>query len=105
MRPAKARTGRSSPARRKPRQQMLHTAPRLEDIDISALGLPAGQTVLLYWPAAALSPNARPTLRQKMHARQAYRRSCWALTLQSKLQAPDGDGPIAIALTMFPPTS
>ena len=57
--------------------------------------------VLLPWPPAVLSPNARPHWAAKSKAAKAYRRRCFLEALAAKLQAPAGR--ILLSLEFLPP--
>ena len=54
------------------------------------------------WPPKALSPNARGHWSKKSAAAKAYRKACWALTLQSGFRV-DWEGEAHLWLTFFPP--
>lgn len=68
--------------------------------------LPAGQRVIVPFPAVELSPNWRGHYRPKAAATKSYRTACWALALESRLVVPDyagSDGPIYVQIDFFPP--
>ena len=89
-----------APAKAKPKRP-VKPRPLPQPIDDIA-GLPAGQQVILPFPAQALSPNARGHWSRRSTAAKAYRRECWALALAAKLTAPAA-GPIRLHLDFFPP--
>jgi len=60
-------------------------------------------TVKLPWPPKELSPNSSLHWSKKSKKKKEYRTACWALTLEAKLQAPEGDGKIEIDITFCPP--
>lgn len=55
------------------------------------------------WPPVALNPNARVHWSVKQRAARAYRHTCWALALLSKVRVEPGVEILAIALTFRPP--
>ena len=58
--------------------------------------------VLLDWPPAALSPNARGHWSKRAKAAKKYRKDCYALAKIEKLGV-DWDGPVHLYVTFFPP--
>jgi len=76
--------------------------PRPQPKPVDDITLPAGVRVILPYPPAILNPNARVHWSRRSKAAKAYRRECWALTLQAKLIAPAA-GPIWMQLDFFPP--
>jgi len=59
--------------------------------------------VILPWPPKELSPNASLHWSKKTKKKKAYRTTCWALTLEAGLKAPEGDGKIEMEITFCPP--
>ena len=60
------------------------------------------QVVVLPWPPAALSPNARGHWSRRSKAAKAYRMQCFLFALQAGLVAPEGR--ILLDLEFLPPT-
>jgi len=60
-------------------------------------------TVKLPWPPKELSPNSTLHWSKTAKKKKEYRTACWALALESKLKAPEGDGKIEIEITFYPP--
>jgi crossover junction endodeoxyribonuclease RusA len=60
-------------------------------------------TVKLPWPPKELSPNSNLHWSKKSKKKKEYRTACWALALEAKLQAPQGDEKIEIEITFYPP--
>ncbi len=56
----------------------------------------------LPWPPKGISPNSRTHWRKKAPITKAYKRACWALTLQSGMVAPACEK-IALWLDFYPP--
>ena len=59
--------------------------------------------VILPWPPKELSPNATLHWAKKSKKKKEYRTACWALALEAKLKAPEGDGKIEMEVTFCPP--
>lgn len=59
-------------------------------------------TIILPFPPSECSPNARCHWSVKAKAAKAYRKECWALTLESGIKV-DWDGPIYVSLAFLPP--
>jgi crossover junction endodeoxyribonuclease RusA len=59
--------------------------------------------VTLPWPPKELSPNSSLHWAKKAKKKKEYRTACWALALEAKLIAPDGEGKIPIEITFYPP--
>jgi crossover junction endodeoxyribonuclease RusA len=60
-------------------------------------------TVSLPWPPKELSPNAALHWAKKSKKKKEYRTACWALTLEAKLEAPQGVEKFPIEITFYPP--
>lgn len=60
------------------------------------------QMVVLPWPPAALSPNARSHWAIRSRAAKSYRMQCFLFALQAGLVAPEGR--ILLDLEFLPPT-
>jgi crossover junction endodeoxyribonuclease RusA len=58
--------------------------------------------IVLPWPPSILSPNARSHWAARAKYAKAYRRACWALTLEAKLP-PTPAGRVRIAIEFVPP--
>lgn len=61
-----------------------------------------GRQVLLPWPAAALSPNARGHWSKRSRAAKSYRMQCFLFAKKAGLVAPGGR--ILLALEFLPPS-
>lgn len=59
-------------------------------------------TVTLPWPPKALSPNSRTHWAKKSPITKAYKRACWALTLEAAMVVPDSPK-LALWLDFYPP--
>ena len=73
--------------------------------DLLASGVDAAlsQTVILPWPPAALSPNARVHWATKSRAAKSYRLRCHVYASNAKLVAPEGR--ILLELEFCPPSN
>lgn len=58
--------------------------------------------VFLPWPPKELSPNAALHWAKKSKKKKEYRTTCWALTLEAKLAATEGEK-IKMDITFYPP--
>lgn len=56
----------------------------------------------LPWPPKELSPNARVHWSKKAPIAKAYKKACWALTLEAGLVVPDS-GDIHLFVDYYPP--
>jgi crossover junction endodeoxyribonuclease RusA len=72
-------------------------------LSITGVTLPFMNTVKLPWPPKELSPNSNLHWAKKAKKKKEYRTTCWALALESKLKAPEGDGRINMEITFYPP--
>lgn len=79
----------------KPRPAPLPVDDLLEPVE-------PGRRVILPFPPAELFPNWHSHWSGKSTPAKDYRRLCWALALEAKLTAPEGDK-IAVRLDFFPP--
>lgn len=61
-----------------------------------------GNVVILPWPPKGLSPNARTHWRAKAPIAKAYKRACWALTMEAGVVVPDSPK-LALWLDFYPP--
>lgn len=61
------------------------------------------KVVFLPWPHKDLSPNATLHWAKKSKKKKEYRTTCWALTLEAKLEAPQGDDRFGVEITFYPP--
>jgi crossover junction endodeoxyribonuclease RusA len=59
-------------------------------------------TVILPWPPKELSPNAALHWAKKSKVKKVYRQTCWALTLEAKLEAV-ADPKVKLDITFYPP--
>ena len=59
--------------------------------------------VFLPWPHKDLSPNAAMHWAKKSKKKKEYRTTCWALTLEAKLKAPQGEDKFGVEITFYPP--
>ena len=60
------------------------------------------KSVVFPWPPKELSPNANIHWAKKAKFKKAYRETCWALTLEAKLET-KALGKIPIEITFYPP--
>ena len=60
--------------------------------------------IILPWPPAALSPNARGHWSARARAAKRYRADCWALAKAAKARV-DWGGLVALRLNFVPPSS
>lgn len=60
------------------------------------------KSVVFPWPPKELSPNASIHWAKKAKFKKAYRETCWALTLEAKLET-NSLGKIPIEITFYPP--
>lgn len=61
----------------------------------------SGGHILLPWPARVVHPNSRAHWRRRAAATKWMRRDAYYAGKAAKLRV--GDGPIAVALTFYPP--
>ena len=61
------------------------------------------KVVVLPWPSKELSPNATLHWAKKSKKKKEYRTACWALALEAKLEAPQGEERFPIEITFYPP--
>lgn len=59
--------------------------------------------VFLPWPPKELSPNATLHWAKKMKFKKSYRMLAWGLSLEAKLEAPQGDDKFGVEITFYPP--
>lgn len=92
------RKRKRAPAHRPPPKPVLHLLdPR-----------PIGHRVVLHYPPALLSPNARPNRWEKAQVTRSYRMQCYYDALAASLRIPHGigaDDPIGVRLDFFPPST
>jgi len=61
--------------------------------------------VVLPWPPAILSPNARPHWAAKAKAVKSYRAACFLACRQSKLHVPPAPGKLHLWIDFHPPSA
>jgi crossover junction endodeoxyribonuclease RusA len=59
--------------------------------------------IALPWPPKVLSPNARVHWSVKSKAAKSYRKACWALCVEAKIDKPATEGRLHLWLEFYPP--